>query len=51
MAISTIGSGWLVGWLINIAKQAKITISEPIWLKFGINVPDGPRFTKMIGYG
>jgi hypothetical protein len=38
--IPSIASGWLVGWLVNLVKWAKITISEPIWLKFGMGVLD-----------
>ena len=44
----TIGSGWLVGWFVNLSKWAKNAISELIWLKFRIDVPNGPRFTKML---
>ena len=38
MAIPTIGIGWLVGWLVNLANQAKIVISERIWLRFGMDI-------------
>ena len=31
---------WLVGWSVNLAKLAKIAISEPIWLEFGMDVPN-----------
>jgi hypothetical protein len=32
--------GLLVGQLINLAKWAKIVISEWIWLKFSMDVPN-----------
>ena len=41
-AIPNIGSGFLVGYFINLAKWAKIVISEQIWLKFRMNVTNGP---------
>ena len=34
----SIGSGWFFGWLVNLVKWAKITISEPIWQKFGMDL-------------
>ena len=43
-AIPNIESGWLIGWLVNLVKLAKITISQPIWRKFGMDVPNDPRF-------
>ena len=41
-AIPTKVSGWLVGLLVNLIKWAKITISEPMRLKFDMDVPKGP---------
>jgi hypothetical protein len=32
--------------LVNLEKWAKITISQPIWLKFGL----APDLKKMVGY-
>ena len=40
--ILTLESGWLVSWLVNLVKWAKFAISEPIWLKFVMDVPNGP---------
>ena len=42
----------MVGWLVNLVKWAKIVISEPIWLKFGMNAPnvyknDGLRLFRL----
>jgi len=31
---------FLVGWLVSLSKLAKIAISELIWLKFGMDVPN-----------
>ena len=36
------GSGRLVGWLVNLVKWAKIAISELIWWRFSMDVPNGP---------
>ena len=38
---------FLVSWSVDLAIWAKITISE---LKVGMEVLNGPRFTKMMGY-
>ena len=39
------GGGWF-GWLVNLVNWAKITISDPIALKFSMEVPNGLRFKK-----
>jgi hypothetical protein len=53
------GSGWLIGWLVNLVKWGKIAISQLIWLKFGMDVPNAPdlknglrlfRLKKVIGW-
>ena len=36
------GSGRLVGSLVNLVKWGKIAISELIWLKFGMDVSYAP---------
>ena len=33
---------WLVGWLVNLVKWAKIAISVLNWLKFGMDDSNGP---------
>jgi len=40
-ALPSIGSGWLVSWLVNLVKWANITISELLWLKFGMDITKG----------
>ena len=42
---------WFVGWSVDLAKWAKIAISELIWLKVGMEVLNGPWFEKMVGQG
>ena len=37
-------SGWLVGH--DRSQLEKIAISQLIWLKFGIDVPNSPGFDK-----
>ena len=41
-AILTLESGWLVSRMVNLVKWAKIAISESIWQKFGMDIPNGP---------
>ena len=38
--------GWSITDSVNLAKWAKMAISEQIWLKFGMYVLNGPRFEK-----
>ena len=33
---------WLVGWSANLSKLVKTAISERTWLKFGLDVSNGP---------
>ena len=40
----------MVGWSVHLAKCAKIAISEPIWLKFGMEAPNSPAFAKIKYY-
>ena len=49
-AIPHVESGQLVDWLINLAEWAKIAISIPIWLKFGMNVPNSPQISEMMSF-
>ena len=37
--ILPIANDWLVGWLVNLTKFAKIAITESIWLILGVDVP------------
>jgi hypothetical protein len=34
----------VVCWMVYLAK---IVISQSIWLKFGVDVPNGPGFKKL----
>ena len=37
---------WLAGQFVNLVKQAKITTSEPSWLKFSIDDQNNPPILK-----